>query len=70
MKLTPDGGDASKQTHYHRMETNKKKHTTRLDGPDIAIHFSWGLCESLFFIREWRVEMVHGKKSKMFLILL
>lgn len=21
MKLTPDGGDASKQTHYHRMET-------------------------------------------------
>lgn len=69
MKLTPDGGDASKQTHYHRMETNKKN--ILQDWMAQTLQFTLvGVCVRVFFIREWRVEMVHGKKSKMFLILL
>lgn len=67
MKLTPDGGDASKQTHYHRMETNKKN--ILQDWMAQTLQFTLvGVCVRVFFSKG--VEMVHGKKSKMFLILL
>lgn len=50
MKLTPDGGDASKQTHYHRMETNKKTYD-KIGWPRHCNSLQLGFVRESFFYK-------------------